>query len=90
LSDQDPALEAANDAGQPPLAGALGGDVSTVFTYGRLEDYAAAIEDARLEQQAICGFPLRVLRVRQTHTKDIKNNDVYEVFASFGPVEDPQ
>jgi len=84
LSDQ----EAANDAGRPVLAANLGGEVSTQFTYGTPADYAASVEAARLEQQLICGYMLRVISLRQTHTRDDQGRDIYEVFAKFGPVEE--
>lgn len=61
------------------------GDVIAQFTYGRPEDYAEAIEAARLEQEAMVGYPLVTALVRQTHTKNEKGHDVYEVFATFAP-----
>jgi hypothetical protein len=67
----------------------LGGDVSTQFTFGREEDFAASINAAREEQEAICGYPLMLVKSRQTHMKDVNGNDVYEVYATFGPLPPP-
>lgn len=63
----------------------LGGDVNTEFKFGKLEDYAASIEVARLEQEMMVGYPLVLKGARQTHMQDDKGRDVYEVFATFAP-----
>ncbi len=65
----------------------LGGEVGSVFTYGKEADYAASVEASRLEQEAICGYTLRVIKTRQTKTVDASGAAVYEVYATFGPVE---
>ena len=63
----------------------LGGDVSTNFKFGRPEDYAAATEACRLDQETICGYPLVVKGTRQSHYQDENGRDVYDVFVTFGP-----
>lgn len=75
--------------GSVPPASLLGGEVATQFTFGRPEDYAASVEAARVEQEAMCGYALQVKALRQTHMQDEKGRDVYEVFATFGPVPPP-
>lgn len=76
--------------GDKPLIG----DVKTQFTFGKEEDFAAAIEAARLEQEAICGYALVVKSTRQTHYQEPAEDgktmrDVYEVFATFAPAPPP-
>lgn len=63
----------------------LGGEVSTQFTFGRPEDFNESIEQARVEQEQICGYALALVGTRQTHMVDDKGRDVYEVFATFAP-----
>ena len=64
----------------------LGGAVQSQFTYGKPEDFAASIEAARAEQEAICGYALQVKSTRQTHMQDVHGRDIYEVFATFEPI----
>lgn len=71
--------------GAVPAASLLGGDVSTQFMFGKPEDFVDSVEVCRLEQEAICGYPLKVKNLRQTHMQDEKGRDVYEVFATFEP-----
>lgn len=64
----------------------LGGNVSTVVKYIGMENLHASMHAAQLEQEAICGYPLIITKTRTTKTKDVNNNDVYEVYATFSPV----
>ncbi len=61
------------------------GDVQTQFKFGKPEDFHTATEAARLEQEAMVGYPLVFKSTRQTHYVDDKGHDVYEVFATFAP-----
>lgn len=64
----------------------LGGEVKSQFTFGKPEDFAAAADAARREQEEICGYALVLVgNLRQTQTKDRNGNDVFEVFATFAP-----
>lgn len=65
----------------------LVGEVKSQFTYGDPESYAALVETAREEQEAMCGYPLVVKSTRQVETRDIQGRLVIEVFATFAPVE---
>lgn len=63
----------------------LKGGVSSVFTFAKLEDFDAAVERSRAEQEMICGYPLVVVASRMVHYQDDRGHDVYEVYATFGP-----
>lgn len=71
------------------MSNTLGGDVTTQFTFGKPEDYAASIEAARVEQELICGYALVTKALRQSHMIDDKGRDIYEVFATFAPAPAP-
>jgi hypothetical protein len=65
----------------------LGGDLKAHFAFGTPEEQAQRLEAARAEQEAMAGYPLQVASVRQTHYIDKDGKDVYEVWATFSPVE---
>lgn len=74
------------------------GDVSAIFKFGKPEDYAVALEAARLEQEQQVGYPLVVKGLRQTHFTEMRTPegggtpfsvDVYEVYATFAPAPVP-
>lgn len=69
----------------PEAVQPLVGNVTTQFVFGKPEDYAVCIEQNRLEQEAMVGYPLVVKGVRQTHTVNEHGHDVYEVFATYEP-----
>ncbi len=88
MPDPESNIQLGEDA--VPQAALLGGDVTTQFTFGKPEDFVDSVEDCRLEQEAICGYPLKVKNLRQTHMQDEKGRDVYEVFATFEPAPPPE
>lgn len=67
----------------------LGGDLKAHFAFGSPEEQSAKLEEARLEQEGMAGYPLIVRHVRQTHYIDDKGQDVYEVWAVFAPAPSP-
>jgi hypothetical protein len=63
----------------------LVGDVKSQFLLNDTEHMSRQIEAARLDQEAMCGYPL-VLKGTRTHEfLDEKDRRVIEVFATFGP-----
>lgn len=64
----------------------LGGDLKAHFAFGSPEEQSTKLEEARLEQEAMAGYPLMIRHVRQTHYIDDKGQDIYEVWAVFAPV----
>lgn len=67
--------------GQKPLIG----EVSDVVKAIGVDAIATSIENARLEQELICGYPLVVKSTRETHMRDAQGRDIYEIYATFEP-----
>lgn len=63
------------------------GNVSAQMIFGTSEDYDAKVEAARVEQEAMCGYPLKLVGTRHVEMIDARGSKVYEVFATFAPVE---
>jgi hypothetical protein len=67
----------------------LGGDLKAHFAFGTPEEQADRLEQSRLEQEEIAGYPLVIKHTRQTHYIDENGVDVYEVWATFAPAPKP-
>ena len=67
----------------------LGGDLKAHFAFGSEDQQVARLEKARVEQEMMAGYPLRVAAVRQTHYVDSNGHDVFEVWATFAPASAP-
>lgn len=63
----------------------LGGELKAHFAFGSPGEQAEKLELARIDQEAMAGYPLIVRHTRQTHYIDDKGRDVYEVWAVFAP-----
>ena len=70
----------------------LGGNVTTQFTYRPDQKnpraFGDAMDAARLEQEAMVGYQLLVLKERSTKTVDAKG-ELIEVFVTFEPHPTP-
>lgn len=67
----------------------LGEELKAHFAFGSPEEQAGRLEQARVEQEQIAGYALRVAHVRQSHYIDDKGQDIYEVWATFAPAPPP-
>ena len=67
----------------------LGGDLKAHFAFGSPEEQAAKLEEARVEQEQMAGYPLVIRHTRQTHYIDDKGRDIYEMWAVFAPAPTP-
>lgn len=66
----------------------LVGDVKTQFV-SPPEELHRRIEDARVEQEAMCGYPLVLQGSRTVEMRDDKTGQlVIEVYATFAPAVD--
>ena len=63
------------------------GNVTSQFLLSDIANMQKQIELTRAEQEAMCGYPLKVQGVRTTESIDDKNRRVIEVFATFAPAE---
>lgn len=72
-------------SGTQPLVG----DVKTQFVVvnGDPHDLSASINAARLEQEAMCGYPLVIASWRHTEVRNARGDLEIEVFATFAPAE---
>lgn len=71
----------------------LGGDIKAQFISRTEDGIPEAQEACRLEQEAMCGYPLKFKSSTQTHYVVTEKDgsvpqDVYEVFVTFQPVVD--
>ena len=62
----------------------LVGDVKSQFECP-LDGVDESVEAARLEQEAMCGYPLVVKSVRAVDVMNTQNQRVYDVYATFAP-----
>lgn len=72
----------------------LGENVSAQYSARTPEGLPAAAEACRLEQEAICGYPLVPVSQRQTHYTVTEKDgsvpqDVYEVFVTYARATPP-
>lgn len=63
------------------------GNITAQTIFGTTEDYNAKVEAVRVEQEAMVGYPLKLLGTRHVEMVDARGSRVYEVFATFAPAE---
>jgi len=65
----------------------LVGNVQTQFVVinGDPHDLGPSIEASRVEQEAMCGYPLTVQSWRHTEMRNARGDLEIEVFATFAP-----
>ena len=63
----------------------LGDELKAHFAFGSPEEQADKLELARIDQEAMAGYPLIIVGTKQTHYIDQNGKDVYEVWATFKP-----